>query len=550
MSLILGDNFSYQGSKPLDARLKYDTLADMKAVADATMYEGCLAYCVAVGKTYQWKSTNTVDESTGKWREFTSGGSGETYTAGDGILINNGVISVKTNIFTGTEEEWDALTAEEQAAYQLVSFRGDGEDITLVDNILHDLGAGYAGGQNKKFNCGHGIYYDNDNKLLYFYSVNPFGSSATTLFLLEWDMSNPYKPIVKRTLDLNSVVTFQHGSLNVTSIDKYDKYLYIATRSTDGGAPSDGYDNSSIWGALIIVDTTDFTIAKTETFNGKCSCVNVFKSSSGTIYMVVNVQMSYMKVYTLNPSDLTDFTLHDTQYFMGYNTVQGWTDYNPKIQEQQQGQIFETPDNKVLFATAGFADGVRIWDITNITTTRATLYNWYSGDHADMWKSDNINLYHAFAVTVNYPYAYFSLGAGTSVANSDHNNGTNNRRMGVLTLDFSDLSNLVVSIQNIAIADMNDFVSANQADPSPTNILQVNDKLFLGNGDKGVAIFDVSTPSTPVYVGNKAIPNIQIVGAMCKTELGSLLIGDQIIITINPDKGYSRKKYIKMYGIQ
>ena len=77
MALTLGDNFSYQGAKPLDARLVYSTVASMKAVADSTMYDGCLAYCTATDKTYQWKSTNAVDETTGKWREFTSG-SGDT----------------------------------------------------------------------------------------------------------------------------------------------------------------------------------------------------------------------------------------------------------------------------------------------------------------------------------------------------------------------------------------------------------------------------------------------------------------------------------------
>ena len=100
MALTLGDNFSYQGAKPLDARLKYDDLATMKAVADSTMYEGCLAYCVATAKTYQWKSTNTVDTDTGKWREFTSGGGGGSYTAGDGIDITNDVISTD-NLQTG-----------------------------------------------------------------------------------------------------------------------------------------------------------------------------------------------------------------------------------------------------------------------------------------------------------------------------------------------------------------------------------------------------------------------------------------------------------------
>lgn len=73
MALTLGDNFSYGGSKPLDARLTYATLAEMKAVPDSTMYNGCMAYCVATDKTYQWKSSNTVDPDTGRWREFQTG---------------------------------------------------------------------------------------------------------------------------------------------------------------------------------------------------------------------------------------------------------------------------------------------------------------------------------------------------------------------------------------------------------------------------------------------------------------------------------------------
>lgn len=70
MALIIGDNFSYQGAKPLDARLKYDTIAAMAAMADSILYDGCLAYCSATDKTYQWKSTNTIDSTLGRWREF------------------------------------------------------------------------------------------------------------------------------------------------------------------------------------------------------------------------------------------------------------------------------------------------------------------------------------------------------------------------------------------------------------------------------------------------------------------------------------------------
>lgn len=77
MALTIGDNFSYQGSKPLDSRLTYATIAEMKSKADSTLYDGIMAYCKANEKTYQWKSTNEVDATLGKWREFESGGGGE-----------------------------------------------------------------------------------------------------------------------------------------------------------------------------------------------------------------------------------------------------------------------------------------------------------------------------------------------------------------------------------------------------------------------------------------------------------------------------------------
>ena len=74
MALTLGDNFSYLGTKPLDGRIKYSTISEMVAMSDTTLYDGIIAYCVADGKNYQWKSTNDVDVTLGKWREFSSGG--------------------------------------------------------------------------------------------------------------------------------------------------------------------------------------------------------------------------------------------------------------------------------------------------------------------------------------------------------------------------------------------------------------------------------------------------------------------------------------------
>lgn len=70
MGINIADNFQYLSQKPLDGRTKYDTTAAMKAVPDSSMYDGCLAYCFGTDKTYQWKSSNPVDATLGRWREF------------------------------------------------------------------------------------------------------------------------------------------------------------------------------------------------------------------------------------------------------------------------------------------------------------------------------------------------------------------------------------------------------------------------------------------------------------------------------------------------
>ena len=76
MSINVADNFSYQGSKPLDARFQFATVAAMKAYAEASLYNGCFAYVTGTKEYYTYDSSNTVDSTTGRWRIFESGGGG------------------------------------------------------------------------------------------------------------------------------------------------------------------------------------------------------------------------------------------------------------------------------------------------------------------------------------------------------------------------------------------------------------------------------------------------------------------------------------------
>lgn len=72
----VADNFNYQGSKPLDARFQFATVAAMKAYAEASLYNGCFAYITGTKEYYTYDSSNTVDSTTGRWRIFESGGGG------------------------------------------------------------------------------------------------------------------------------------------------------------------------------------------------------------------------------------------------------------------------------------------------------------------------------------------------------------------------------------------------------------------------------------------------------------------------------------------
>lgn len=70
MSILLSDNFSYQGRKPLDSRLVYETIADMVAMSESTIYPGIIAYVKDNNTYYTFDPDNTSDATLGKWVEF------------------------------------------------------------------------------------------------------------------------------------------------------------------------------------------------------------------------------------------------------------------------------------------------------------------------------------------------------------------------------------------------------------------------------------------------------------------------------------------------
>ena len=70
MAIKIGANLAYNGKLPNFERDSFETKAAMKAFDENSIDEGHLSYCKEDGNIYQYKSTNAVDATTGRWRIF------------------------------------------------------------------------------------------------------------------------------------------------------------------------------------------------------------------------------------------------------------------------------------------------------------------------------------------------------------------------------------------------------------------------------------------------------------------------------------------------
>lgn len=97
MAIKIGSNFTFQGEQPNFERDRFATKADMKAFPETSIDDGHLSYCMEDKNTYQFKSSNSVDATTGKWRLFRDGFSADTISTGPNQFLA-GPINTKGNI--------------------------------------------------------------------------------------------------------------------------------------------------------------------------------------------------------------------------------------------------------------------------------------------------------------------------------------------------------------------------------------------------------------------------------------------------------------------
>lgn len=88
MAIKIGSNFTFQGKQPNFERDRFATKAAMKAFPETSIDDGHLSYCTEDGNTYQFKSSNSVDAATGRWRVFKADVDLSAYATKDSVATD------------------------------------------------------------------------------------------------------------------------------------------------------------------------------------------------------------------------------------------------------------------------------------------------------------------------------------------------------------------------------------------------------------------------------------------------------------------------------
>lgn len=317
MAIKVGSNFDFQGKQPNFERDRFATKAAMKAFPETSIDDGHLSYCAEDGNTYQFKSSNSVDTVTGKWRVFKDGFSTDTISTEPnqflaGPINTKGNISLRKIDISDIPDLSNTYATNNTVNIQLankVSIKGVSvshpQDTALpkvvkivtisVPNIRYQTG--YLGGvlmcrdafikffisinnndipgtvkaiKESLFPTStESLYYYQDvtnSKIVLYYIMSAYDTVTSKITDKDNNMSFTWN------LDMSLVDALPEGAIEVNNINYDDKNLFYATPKNAAGDPkfraidvADLPDLSSKYGTKAEIATINSSIADVRT---------------------------------------------------------------------------------------------------------------------------------------------------------------------------------------------------------------------------------------------------------------------------------------------
>lgn len=252
---------------------------------------------------------------------------------------------------------------------------------------------------------------------------------------------------------------------------------------------------------------------------------------NGNLITVEKGNMNTVRTYNLDLKG-TDIYVHDNYLFhfclKGFNVydisipsrpILKFTHRDENYTEYQGADFYENSGRNYM-VVSNYSIGISIWDITNPETPICVAKKGFEGLTAEDGTALEGTGY-GFDVKVDYPYVYSTWANNTQYMN------TSFWHIGVLTYDISNLSSISMKLTEIPLSDRYDITT--DGDKRPTRITIYNNHLILNNSNKGIVMFGVNDPASPVYEGQFDIDGGESVNPVFATADGSLFLGDKKI---------------------
>ena len=275
-------------------------------------------------------------------------------------------------------------------------------------------------------------------------------------------------------------------------------YLYIPYRDNKAATGTSFDANTDIGGYLDIIKLSDFTLVRTITYPRKPlnpndgKGVRYFGKSHYTAtykdkYLCVTQQMGGWLLYDIsttpeNPQLLYEYDNREQCYIDNVGG-KGYAEF-------QQPAFFDNGNGNVYLAIAGYdRDLLKIYDLT--TPTAPTCV--YTCNLRALYNGNLTTPYlHTLGVAVSYPYIYCTVAPypGKAIGMTME---------GLAVVNVADINNISVTLH--AMPD-SDRATESTGEPAPCSIALRENYLFTDNAEKGFAVWTITNPAIPTYVGN------------------------------------------------